>query len=156
VAVRIVHPALENYTRDWCGFQVDTNLKNEWLERLNLLRCFDLIGICEGHFSCDDDVSYLVVRAKEYSLEKLLSKVDMVGQLLEKLSNQEIAYRVTTMLDFPVGHFVGESSKWLFKISLTRLNARGSLEMDSQTESWFEKAIQNIEMIDKEIELQFL
>jgi len=152
VAVRVIHPALENYTRDWCGYQVDKNLKDDWLKRLNLLRYFDLLGICEGHFSCDDDVSYIVVRAKEGRFKDLLSRVDMVGKLLEKHADLETRYSVTTMFDFPIGSFVGESSRWLFKISLTRLEARTSLEMDMDTESWFEKAIRNIEMIDRVME----
>lgn len=36
----------ERLWRDRC---VDKNLKGEWLERLNALRSFDLISICEGH-----------------------------------------------------------------------------------------------------------
>ena len=37
------------HERRWRNFCVDRALKDDWLERLNGLKVFDLISICEGH-----------------------------------------------------------------------------------------------------------
>ncbi len=37
------------FERRWRNYCVDRNLEDDWLERLNRLRVFDLISICEGH-----------------------------------------------------------------------------------------------------------
>jgi len=39
------------HERLWRGRAVDRNLADSWLEKLNALRSFDLVSICEGH--CD-------------------------------------------------------------------------------------------------------
>lgn len=37
------------YERTWRNWAVDQNLDDHWLERLNNLETFSLVGICEGH-----------------------------------------------------------------------------------------------------------
>lgn len=39
------------YERQWRNYCVDKNLDDEWLERLNKLKAFRLVGICEGHMN---------------------------------------------------------------------------------------------------------
>ena len=38
-----------DHEKRWRDFCVDKNLEEDWLERLNSLKAFTLIGICEGH-----------------------------------------------------------------------------------------------------------
>lgn len=151
MAVRITYPALENYTRDWGAFSVDKNLQDDWLIRLNTLQCFELMGICEGHFSCDDDVANIVLQAKNMYREKLINGAEQVGKLLKKYRDTSSRYSAKAIFDLPSKHPQQTSTGWLFTISLTCLHERISFEMDSQTEEWFVRAVQDIESIDTEI-----
>jgi hypothetical protein len=38
------------YRKIWGKYSVDPNISENWLERLNNLKLFDLVSICEGHF----------------------------------------------------------------------------------------------------------
>ncbi|MDM7921797.1 MAG: hypothetical protein QUS14_05805 [Pyrinomonadaceae bacterium] len=63
------------HERRWRNYCVDRNLKDEWLERLNALKTFDLISICEGHGSGTDEESrrlpHFNLRLKERLAEQL-------------------------------------------------------------------------------------
>lgn len=41
--------------KTWRTFLVDEKLEDDWLERLNALKHFDLISICQGHADAPDD-----------------------------------------------------------------------------------------------------
>lgn len=41
--------------RPWRTFSVDEKIEDAWLERLNALKYFDLISICQGHADAPED-----------------------------------------------------------------------------------------------------
>lgn len=151
MATRIIYPALENYQRNWRNYQVDKNLNNDWLIRLNSLRLFNVINVCEGHYTCDD----------QYPMIVLLGKSDAVGRLgsliLERESlllifNEVVADNTTFNFSHTVGisnnpqsYFNGSN----VKMSLSRKNPRMSLDFDSDTFEWFETSVCSIERIDE-------
>jgi len=151
MAVRVIHPALENYTREWATFSVDKNLQDDWLTRLNSLQCFELMGICEGHFSCDDDVAHIVLQARNIYKEKLIFEVVKVVELLKEYRDVASQYSAKAIFDLPSKFSKQTPSEWLFTLSFACLKERTSLDMDKQTEEWFVSTVQNIEKIDTEI-----
>ena len=66
--------------REWRGLCVDKNLDAEWFEQLNNLRLFDMISVCEGHFSNDDSCSgtppHIKLSLKEQYLPHIVSQWD--------------------------------------------------------------------------------
>lgn len=151
MAVRITYPALENYTRDWGSFSVDKNLQDDWLIRLNKLKCFYVMGICEGHFSCDDNTALIVLGAKNSYRENLILGIERASELLKKYRDGSSQYSAKVIFDFPSKFPERTPTGWLFTLSFACSKERTSLKMDKQTEEWFVCTVQSIEKIDTEI-----
>lgn len=63
------------FERRWRNYCVDRNLKDDWLERLNGLKIFDLISICEGH---EDEADIVARRLPHFNLRV---RENMIGML---------------------------------------------------------------------------
>jgi len=155
MAVRVFHSAIENYTRSWGPFTVDKNLQNDWLVRLNRLQCLDLIGICEGHYSCDDVFSSIVLKAKDRYKKKLITEIELVGKFLGFCRYAHTRCSAKAYFEIPDRFHQDSGREWMFTISLTSLNERKSLDMDVETEGWFCRSVEDIERIDKHLMCYF-
>ena len=78
----------EKYQRPWGGHCVDINLEDNWLERLNKLKVFDLINICEGHpkrvSSTATRYAHIYLRLKDTYLRGLIKDWETIRPSLLK------------------------------------------------------------------------
>lgn len=69
------------FERRWRNYCVDRGLKDDWLERLNALKIFDLISICEGH---EDEADVVARRLPHFNLRV---RENMIGTLERRWSS---------------------------------------------------------------------
>lgn len=144
------------HEKQWREFCVDKNLEDDWLERLNHLKTFALVGICEGH--CDRQPGspgrypYIALRLRESLLPgiakgwgelrtAMLSEVSRLFQAADTDINLELKFRLRA-----------GRGKLIYREALTfrmrSYEVRSAEELDAQVRSWFERSIERIERLD--------
>jgi len=148
-----------DYERLWQDRCVDKNLEDAWLERLNVLTAFKLIGICEGHYrrrlSSAGRYPHINLRLNERLLPnvarnwdalraEILNEVHKLFQAGDTLFNLELKYKIRSGR----GRLTYQEDLTL-RIRCDQV--RGSAEMDSGTRNWFDRSVSRIEVLDEVI-----
>jgi hypothetical protein len=146
---------MKSYERAWRDRHVDKNLADDWLERLNSLRIFNLISICEGHWEMEhpyDARPHLNLRMKPCYLSEALAKwddcKDIVQDTVNRLPNSgEIYVHAHLALDylFSDASFRDEGFSMEFECCHRRT---GDLP-EPWFEEWFRCLVSGIEVLDK-------
>jgi len=146
--------------REWRGRCVDKNLDDEWLEQLNALRFFDLISICEGHFSGDDRSSgtppHIKLRLKEQYLLHVVSQwdrtkmaviegVNTMFQTGQTYVNLELKCRLRSATG--VLRYQEE-----MMVRVLGRQERSSVDMDPATRHWFATNVTSAVELDRALE----
>jgi len=147
----------KDYERRWRDFCVDKNLEDDWLERLNKLKAFILVGICEGH-SNNRPQSARKYPHINFRLRKSLLKgiagdweflrvamLQETGKLFHS-DNSSIRLELSFRLRAGQGKFVYHED---LKMKVMRFHERSTEEMGAETRGWFEGLIDQIEEIDR-------
>ncbi|NOX20109.1 MAG: hypothetical protein GXO99_02440 [Nitrospirae bacterium] len=148
------------YERLWKNLYVDKNLEDEWLERLNDLKVFNLISICEGHpgngrFSKGSS-PHIYLRMKDKFVAPFSQRFGLISdglykKLIELFKDRntitDIEYRIkfntTNCKDCPKREVV---------IHIRARKKRASHNMDNSTRKWFIKKIIAVEKFDSFVE----
>lgn len=145
-----------DHERKWRNFCVDKNLENEWLDRLNDLRAFNLIGICEGHFErragSPGRFPNMNLRLKEQLLPgiarnwdelrtAMLNEVNHLFQAGDTHFNLELKFKLRAGR----GRLVYQEE---LNLRMRCFESRSSEEMGEKVRRWFEEAIGRIEVLD--------
>lgn len=154
MATKVIYPALENYQRKWRIFDIDKNLKDDWLVRLNNLNLFYVTNVCEGHHTCEDKHPRII----------LLGKNDFIGQLECLFADKRMLFSVLNSIiapdtTFNFSHIIDLSndphsssihhSFTRIKLALTRNEPRENFAFDEKTSEWFEKSVGALECLDE-------
>ena len=153
---RSFHKECRDHEKRWRDLCVDKNLEDDWLDRLNDLKAFTLIGICEGHrdqrVGSAGRFPHLSLRLKEQLLpgiardwEELraavLNEVHKLFQVGDTHFNLELKFKLRAGR----GRLVYQED---LTLRMRCFQARGSEEMDSETYEWFEQSVKRIEALD--------
>ena len=148
-----------DHEREWQGFCVDKNLKDDWLERLNGLQVFHLISICEGHHDRGAEPArtppHVKLRLKDRFLPgiagcwdehkmEVLSKVNDLFQTGDTYVNLELKFKLrlgTGRLDYQENLIVRIHGR----------QARASGEIDTDTDGWFERTVDQVQDLDQHV-----
>ena len=145
--------------REWRGFCVDRNLEDEWLERLNALRVFDLISICEGHFNRQQEPArtspHIRLRLKDGFLsgisrhwdEHKMAVVSEVNRLFET-GGTSVSLDLRFRLRLATGRL---SYREELMVGLNRRQARVSEEIETNAHTWFHQNVGRVEELDAHI-----
>ena len=147
----------KEYERRWRDFCVDKNLEDDWLERLNDLRAFILVGICEGH-SDNESLSSKRYPQINFRLRKSLLKgiaadwdhlrIEMLqetGKLLHS-DNTNMRLELSFRLRAGQGRLVYHED---LKMNVMCFQERRTEGLEEETRAWFEGLIDQIEEIDR-------
>ena len=153
---RTARRTCREHEKQWREFCVDKNLEDDWLERLNNLKAFALIGICEGHSDRRSGSSgrypYISLRLKEPLLPgiakhweelrmAMLSEVSRLFEAADTDINLELKFRLRA-----------GRGKLIYREDLTfrmrSYEVRASGELDVQARNWFERSVERIERLD--------
>jgi len=153
------HRERRDYEREWNGLWVDKNLKDDWLIRLNSLKCLRPISICEGHFGHKVGSSrtfpHVKLRMQEQFLAGIAGRWDqlkpVISNELPRLFNSSDTYvELELMFRFRWGR-----GRFPYRENLTlRIHARQartSEAMDVPTHQWFEQTVSLVEDLDETI-----
>ena len=154
----------KDFERPWRDLCVDRNLQDDWLERLNNLRSFRVISICEGHYHPDSPggsakrFPHIKLRLKDQFLPDIPGQWD---QLRPIISNElhRLFYCVDTYLDVELKYrFKWAGVRFAYQEDLTvRISGRRrreSPQMDDATLEWFERSVDRVEQLDSAISVQ--
>ena len=156
------HRECRDYEREWNGRYVDKYLEDEWLVRLNDLRCLRPISVCEGHAGQKPGsyraFSHLKLRLQEQWLADLVSQWGSLRPLLlDELRRLFHPADTYTELELKC-RFRWGKGRFPYRETLTlRIHARQvrtSEAMDAPTTQWFEQTLSYIEELDKTMEGQ--
>ena len=148
MAYRLINPALEEYQRPWNGRQVDLNLPDAWLERLNSLHSFVLVSICEGHHDCNDCFPEILLSARAAAIPRIKSVLVPLRSILDGWTGSECRYRLTCSVG--IANIPEEQSYLeMVKLSLRRTVPRLSAGMDPETTAWFESMLRLATTLDQ-------
>lgn len=150
------HRECRDYEGEWNGLCIDKNLEDDWLVRLNSLKCLRPISVCEGHF--DQKVGsartfpHIKLRIQDPFLSGIASYWDQLRPIisdgLHRLFNSEGTY-LELELKF---RFRWGRGRFPYRETLTvrvhNRHARASEEMDTVTYEWFEQSVGRIEELD--------
>lgn len=147
----------DKYQRPWHGHCVDINLDDNWLERLNNLRVFDLINICEGHpkrvSSTATRHAHIYLKLKETYLRELVKGWEIIRPFLLKEVHclfQDGSTHLNFNLTFKVrtgrGRFVYQEG---LRLKIRANKASDSLDLDPAIQAWFEDAVSCTETLDR-------
>lgn len=153
MATRIIYPTLENHQRKWLIYNVDKNLNDDWLVRLNNLTLFYVTNVCEGHHTCLDEYPRIALMCKTnfvIQLERLFVDREMIFSVLSSIIAPDTLFEFSHTTDVSNDpHSKSNCSAFTpIKLSLTRKNPRTSLIFDEQTSSWFDASVSALEYID--------
>lgn len=149
--------ACKEYERQWTSFCVDENLEDEWLVRLNALKSFRLISICEGHSNLRAIFPHINLRLERELHSGIARHWDKVRTAVGNLvvgALQATDTYVDCELKFRIkSGSAGTSYREDLTIKMRSLRPRVSPEMDSDTRRWFQQCIAQIEKVDRFVEL---
>jgi len=150
VATRIIYPALSNYQRKWLNYNVDKNLQDDWLVRLNRLQAFYPVNVCEGHFTCEDSYPLIVLLSRAEFLGRFDNLMRDIGlaNLIGNCLPEGTVFKFSSLFAItnePDTHF----GDHIVKLSLRREMPRESLDFFELDAQWFESAVSSAEHIDK-------
>jgi len=142
----------------WREHEVDINLDEEWLEKLNSLKCFSLCSICEGHYHSEKP-GYLInfphVRVKfnprkGFNISELFKRK---GQKLKRIL-KECFNEKYIIGEFYYGFEVSISSySDDFFLSCRSQFPRTSEKPDKKLNEFYEKSVSGIIKLDKLFEV---
>ena len=147
----------DDFQRPWHGHCVDINLEDAWLERLNNLRIFDLINICEGHpkriSSTATRHAHIYLKLKETYLRDLVKDWETIRPTLLKevlCLFQDGSTHLNFDLNFKVrtgkGRFVYQEG---LSLKLRADKPTNSPGLDPTIRAWFENCITCTETFDQ-------
>lgn len=142
--------------RFWNGHEVDANLRDEWLERLNKLANFRLTSICEGHASERRGFGgnpHLILRLMENHNPLMISSWHEIRTALYgkfPCCNADTRYRVNFELSSDVrlsrGVLQPPVDRFLIRIDSTA--HRETNEPETWFDEFFEQSVQFAETAD--------
>jgi hypothetical protein len=156
---RTVSKTCKDTERLWRDFCVDKNLQDGWLERLNGLETLNLVGICEGHPDRPPGAAgrfpQINLRLKEAVLPGIADHWrDLRSAMLNEASKLFLLGDTDVRIELRFWLRAGRG-KLIYQEDLTmRLRsyqARNTLEMDAETQRWFERAVDRIARIDQTV-----
>ena len=156
---RTTHRECRDNEREWQGFCVDKNLEDEWLERLNALKAFDLISICEGHRNRQQQPAITAPHIRLRLRDDLLSGISRhwdehkmaVMSEVNRLFETE-GTSVSLDLRFRLRMATGRLSyREELVVGVNGHRARASDEIRADTHTWFERHVHRIEELDTHI-----
>jgi len=145
-----------DFERRWLDFCVDKNLQDDWLNRLNNLKAFSLIGICEGHHErrtrSASRYPHIHLRLMEHLLpgiardwEELraavLNEVHRLFQVGDTHFNLELRFKLRAGR----GKLVYQED---LVLRMRCFTARTGQEMMPETSKWFAQTVARIEALD--------
>ena len=147
----------EKYQRPWGGHCVDINLEDNWLERLNKLKVFDLINICEGHpkrvSSTATRHAHIYLRLKDTYLRDLIKDWETIRPSLLKEVHclfQDGSTHLNFDLTFKVragrGRFVYQEG---LRLKIRANKASNGTNLDPTIQAWFEEVVASTETLDQ-------
>ncbi len=155
--MRDVKQKCRQYERPWREFCVDKNLEDDWLERLNNLKVFDLINICEGHperaTHTATRYAHIYLKLKDSHIRglgkdwetirpTLLKDVHRLFQDGKILLNLDLNFKIRS----DQGRFVYQEG---LRLKLRANEASKTVSLDDFVRSWFETCIHCMEILDK-------
>jgi hypothetical protein len=144
------------YEREWNGFCVDRNVEDNWLLRLNSLKSFNLISICEGHCNRREEPSkripHIKLRLKDYLIPgvaahwdqhkmAILGEVNGLFQNGDTYVNMELKFK----LRLGTGRLTYQED---LVVRIHSRRPRTSDDMDAATRCWFQENTSYIEELD--------
>jgi hypothetical protein len=145
-----------DHEREWSGFCVDKNLEDDWLERVNVLKTFNLISICEGHCDRRTEPSrtspHIKLRLKEHLLTDIachwdehkriiVSEVSRLFQTGDTYVGLELKFKLRSA----TGRLVYEES---LIVAIYGRQAEASPGMAPETYDWFRQSVSRVEELD--------
>jgi hypothetical protein len=148
--------ACRNFEREWNGFCVDKNLKDEWLVPLNELSAFNLISICEGHCVQHSEPHmrppHVKLRLKEHLLPGVAGRWDEHKTVvLGEVSSLSQAGDTYVNLEMKCKLRSGAARLSYQEDLIVRIHSRdgrGSDEMDRETAAWFQRTVELVQELD--------
>lgn len=149
----------QDYERRWRDFCVDKHLEDHWLERLNSLKGFNLVSICEGHSTQKHGTAgkypHIYLKLKEKYLPSFakdwgelrpvfLNEVHKLFQKGDTYFNLEFKLKLRA----GIGRLIYQEE---LSLKLRRYQARTSAEMDADDHTWFEQSVESIEAFDHHV-----
>ncbi len=143
--------------RLWNGHNVDKNLEDVWLEKLNSLKAFDLISICEGHLNAArgrfSATPHLNLRIKVNYLPILIGNFDIISTKLYSAIVALFGVADTTAdLELKITMTCSRSRQEIRRDLLFHAKARftrQSTEMETNAVNWFNELVCNIIEFDE-------
>jgi hypothetical protein len=143
----------------WRDFCVDKNLQDGWLERLNSLKTLNLAGICEGHPGrapgAPGRFPQINLRLKESFLpgiaghwEDLRAAMLNEASKLFQLGDTDVRIELKFWLRAGRGKLIYQED---LIVRARSYRTRDTAEMDTETNGWFERAVERIDKIDQAI-----
>lgn len=141
--------------RRWRDHCVDKNLEDSWLERLNDLRRFDLISICEGHFDsrrgAGDRSPHINLRLRSSalpaSLDELALRLSALRTTVDGSLSRDAWIRFDLTVNIRAATSVPPSEAKVVLCLRARHRREGEI-LDSITYDWFTNAVAQIEAVD--------
>ena len=147
----------KEHEKRWRNYCVDKNLDDEWLERLNKLKAFQLVGICEGHIKrhVDAKSSYRNVNLilRDELMVSVVAKwpelkTEILKEAAEILENNATKTRLEIhhRLRARQGKIISQDA---LKISMLSNQSRDQDELGDEMRIWFEGCVERIEELDQ-------
>lgn len=145
------------YEKNWGNFCVDKNLDDAWLERLNKLKAFRLVGICEGHQNrrtgSTSRYPNVNLKLRDEFIDPVVRrwpdlKTEMLKEAREIFENNEIKTRIemSHKLRTRKGKIISQDE---MKIRMMSNISREEDEMGEEIRTWFSDCVNRIEEIDR-------
>jgi hypothetical protein len=145
------------HEKKWRNFCVDQNLEEHWLQTLNELNAFNLISICEGHYGERKNPSrkyaHINLKLKEKLLPgfvkdwetlrpQVLNEVHRLFQIGDTYFNLELRFKLRAGR----GRLVYQEE---LTLKMRRFQPREAVQMDPESQAWFEQSITSIQALDQ-------
>lgn len=145
------------HKRLWRTFHVDLNISCSWLERLNDLKAFNLISICEGHhlqIHPYDKQSHINLRLKPLYLAEAITEWQPCRDNIHSLVDQspvsdDIYVHASLSLDYSFPD--SAISREEFGVQFLSKHHRTQTSPEPWFEKWFQQTVELIESIDAQI-----
>ncbi len=152
---RLRRPCRE-HEREWQGRCVDRNLEDQWLERLNSLKAFDLVSICEGHVDRRNRINsapHVNFRLKSEFFNSLITEWREWHDLLDRTA-AECFDAASTHFEFEL--ILGTRStrnglqrRQVFFVKLRSRTPRSTIDAEESLFDWYENVIPAVTRFDE-------